>query len=865
MSQPFVVQGEAYLGVSVMALVNMEGEAQLRPETELWQLVGKELVDCGGVIDLAYPKEQAEYLVTGYAYTAHQSDKTQCMASVSVDTLKKALQVTGDRFWNNDKPSHPEPFEQMRLSWLRSFGGEGCDDNPVGMGAPVRPEPEEEEAPDSSKEDEQDDGKAATAEADTQVEAEEPRPIANIESMDERIVSPDEFYSPANFGPIDISWPCRMKLLGSYDDHTPEKNGDGFQATFDTAFFNMAPVDQRFDSDHLKPGASFSITHMHPERPVLQGQLPSWRARCFVQKKISADEIAFIEVTMRHTTVWFFPHLEQMILVYHGLLPIRESDAGDVQVIMPALEPISSPRTVEHYQEVWARRNDPEKAATYAFQEVDLLPAEAIGSWIDTDEGEEGKLHNRVIARSQHLQEEHKERIGPEGKMPDVSPPESAKRVPPLSELTGFITQVEHEAKQIKDTARVKAAEYDIDLDNDERLSRRPKGPVSYHNMRNQLRDRAEKYPDDVPPEHLEASERALHRMYLNGVQAQDVADRLTDADSAKVRARVEMVLAGSRDFTDMDLTGADLSSIDFSNACLRYVLLENANLTGCTFDGADMTEAMLARAEMKNVSLRQTHLQGASLIQTQCTECDFFEVDLSDAKLLEASFTQCDFSGATFKKINLDKVFLTDCCFDYATLDTVGFLGMSLKKVTFTAATLNKIIFNECSFEEVVFDKASLTSCSTLKLTATGTSFAESNLIKVAFTAGTHLEESNFFAANLTECNFRSMPLTKVSFRGAEMTTCDLSEAQLHQADMSYCKANGCLFIASDLTDANFSYAQLMEALLKKANMTRTNFHYSNLFRADISEAFIDDTTLMSEAYLVQAKKYPLYKETVA
>ena len=92
-------------------------------------------------------------------------------------------------------------------------------------------------------------------------------------------------------------------------------------------------------------------------------------ARTLLHQPAARRRSAFREITMRHTTVWFFPHREQMLLIYQSSLPINEDDAADVMQLMPALEIEGKSRSVAHYRQVLDQRLDKEHGALHAFRE----------------------------------------------------------------------------------------------------------------------------------------------------------------------------------------------------------------------------------------------------------------------------------------------------------------------------------------------------------------------------------------------------------------------------------------------------------------------------------------------------------------
>ena len=98
---------------------------------------------------------------------------------------------------------------------------------------------------------------------------------------------------------------------------------------------------------------------MHPEKPMQEGQLPPWQARCFIHRQ-RADETLFEEIALRATTVWFFPHREQMMLIWQGHIRINEDDAADVLQLIPALEkrapPVRLITIARYWPSEWIKR-----------------------------------------------------------------------------------------------------------------------------------------------------------------------------------------------------------------------------------------------------------------------------------------------------------------------------------------------------------------------------------------------------------------------------------------------------------------------------------------------------------------------------
>ena len=120
--------------------------------------------------------------------------------------------------------------------------------------------------------------------------------------------------SPSGFGPLDFTWPQRAKKLGTYDDKWFRERCPFFPEDMDWTCFNAAPEDQQQEA-FFKGAESFSVTDMHPAKPIIQSRLPALRQRCFINqpanlKKRDSENI-FPEVITHLDSAWLFPHAER--------------------------------------------------------------------------------------------------------------------------------------------------------------------------------------------------------------------------------------------------------------------------------------------------------------------------------------------------------------------------------------------------------------------------------------------------------------------------------------------------------------------------------------------------------------------------
>ncbi len=859
-TRPFLRQAEQRLAVTTLCMVSMNAKPVLTPEPEFWKTLSEELGPATA-IDLGIPKVRAEMLATGFAYTAHQQEKTFCAARLQVGNLEKDLAVFGDRFWIGARPSPPQPFEAMRVDWTRAYGGPGFADNPLGRGHGMET-----------------------------VNGHEVQRVPNIEDPAHRLHHPGDRPEPAGFGPLDIAWPRRLRLIGKqYDGHWRENLFPGFAEDMDWQLFNAAPADQRFqDAAEIAPGTPYTVWNMHPETPIQQGRLPQWRALAVIARHRLPGQIE--EVPQRLTTAWFFPHLERVVLVFHGETHIDEDDASDISHVMPALEAVGQPRGLAHYATVLHQRCDPEKGALYMFRDDELMPDEAIGPWLDQPGTGDSALVRNMRERGAQAREDLKQKAMAAGHKArhfnDRRLPEPFSRMPTLRELPDFVEQADRHARAQREQGAVERERLQREADANSKESMkvgfdtgklvrehdamRPKGPPQVDSA--ELLRGFEGIPAatgtaPMPQRQVEAmrklaqdAERGLLALYRGSAQHQSPIDAPSDERQAALRVKVLSILQANRDFTGVDLTGADLSDMDLQGACFRRALLEGADLRRARCEGADFSEAVLVRAQLSSGDFTRAIFRDTNLAGIHCEQAGFSHALFEGATFEKLKFVRCDFSSARLHHLHVIESQLLHCRFDAIDAAYIGFLSdVAIEECSFRGARLVKAGFLGCRVAGLDFTGAELEACAWTHMNCDERMvFARALLRTTCFAGNSSLRGADFEEATLVQCSLREIPMEGVRFVRATLDTCDLSSCNLTAADLSAAQTPESLFIRSNLSRASLRAANLMNANFNKARLLSADLREANLFRADMSQIVIDDVTETRDAYIVHTKTVP-------
>ncbi|WP_454696965.1 DUF2169 domain-containing protein [Achromobacter aegrifaciens] len=856
LTRPYRWQRHDMLGIAVFALVDIRQTPTLLMDQELWKLAGAE---AGGLLDLATPKLCPEVLVAGHAYPHDPASPGACAVRLKVGAIDKSLLVFGDRYWLDGKATAPQPFERMRLDWSHAYGGPGCAENPLGMGA------QEED-----------------------INGVRVRRLPNIEHPQERITSPSQRVAPAGFTAMPMDWPQRAALLGrQYGQQWLEHHFPGFASDMDWRFFNAAPADQwGAPNAALAGGTEYELWNMHPDQAVQRGRLPDWRARCFVSRH--ANGSALEEAALRLTTAWFFPERAQLALIWHGALPVREDDAADILHIMTALEHADQARDVAHYQAVVGQRLDAELGAIYSLLDAQLVPEDICGELPQAAmEATAQRPSNRNLyagAARRHARE--RESLLAQGLDPDLYmvPLEPPPQAPSLSDLPQAILRMQQELEEAKRLSSGPAARAladpnlpsmaevsGVDMDALRKLDDNGKLPAGFDprvvkrhiadfdaNPHAQAGRGAQNTPGSPPPL-SQALGSQVHQAYQQSAHQFAPPPPMPPLRARRTRMKLEARLKGNRDCRDMNLTGADLSGMDLSGVDFQRAILAGAKLADARLDGCNLTDAVLAGADLTRASMRGADMSRANLGRTQCVQTDFTDSRIQDTTWDHANCEECRFAGSAWLLGRLHQTRLRGCDLGGASFEQWATISATFEDCRFHDARLNQCVFMQGTMANADFSRTDLQRVSFMDVDFSGRfSLENATLDGCAFAGRVELAGACLRGMQFKLGSARGALLDRADLRGAQLAASDFSNCRLREADLSGVTAPDTHFVRADFTGARLRNANLINSLLGKAILLRADLTGANLFRADVAQALIDGSTGLDDSYTQGAKLWP-------
>lgn len=859
LSRPFEYRGGCYLGISVMAAVRLAGDGRLIPEVEMWQEAMSALDD-QAVLDVGMPKRGGEFLASGHAFAPNGEPVRSMRAGIQVGDLAKELWVFGDRSIEGDRISEPSPFESIPFTWEHAFGGEGFKPNPLGKGY------------------------RATVNA----LGEKRHWLPNIEYPDQLYRLKGQRPDPANFGPVDITWPQRMSMAGTYDDRWLKTAFPGFARDIRWEYFNLASRDQ-WSERPFGGHESYRVYGLHPDRSVIEGNLPAIRTRCFYLRKGAS---ALEECKCELTTLWFLPGGNLLVLVHHGSIEVREDDAHDLDSVMIAAEHQSQPRDHSHYDAVYRKRADPDGDPMELIRDGPLMPdgmAHSIIQPILDDYAKDGETPlarnmESAIAESVDGLRSKTEELGHE--FPEDQLPE--RTYEPLPDFNEFDAYMEEKLQQLEtaqqDMEKKKEAvraqvlgqlenqpDYVPSLEEVED-SAQASGPPKFSAVaqREKLREQIQQvraigsdpseleglFDTDEQFAAWQAAERQFNDLYRMGAHFQVPFG--PGADSHALRRQLDELLAAGadlsgRDFSGIDLSGADLRKRDLSGVFMESAVLDGADLSGAKLDqavfahatlsdtildGASLKEANLGMARMKRVSAKNAAFDETILQRASLEECDFSGSRMSGMQLfLEAEAARCVFAGAEIENLFVNERSMAETDFSGSTLIDPIFIKANLAGADFSGATMKEAVFVGCN--------------------AVRASFAGAKLAGSVFVDGCHLPDCDFSGADLARVNFRGSVLHRTCFDDARLDEADLSDIEAGGATFRGVAAAQSRWVRADLREADLSAAVVIGAVLQKADIRGTDLR-ANLYQADLGRVHVERSTNFDGAFTAKMNTYP-------
>lgn len=167
----------------------------------------------------------------------------------------------------------------------------------------------------------------------------------------------------------------------------------------------------------------------------------------------------------------------------------------------------------------------------------------------------------------------------------------------------------------------------------------------------------------------------------------------------------------GERNFTEVDLENADLSTANLVEINLKGANLKRANLVRVDLQCADLSEANLSNANLEEAKLDAANLKDAILIEANLNYAYMARAELIEANLQQAKLENADLTAANLQKCVLDKANCSGVRLRKAQLQQASLIQAYLRKGKLQLANLRDSNLQKADLSETQLEGAILTN----------------------------------------------------------------------------------------------------------------------------------------------------------
>jgi uncharacterized protein YjbI with pentapeptide repeats len=754
--------------------------------------------------DTGMPKPNGEFLLSGNYFAKNQQYSTGCEVRIVLGSKEKSLFISGPRFWQAGFPSKPEPILSLPIDYAHSFGGAQYSKNPDGIGYK--------------------DGV-----------------LPNVEYPGKLVTSPDDTPEPAGFGPLDPSWPQRMRFQPKYDSSYKEKYFPGYPPDFDWHYFLSAPQDQWIDG-FFRGDEPFEIYNMHPEVSHIKGNLPGLYPRCFIHHTIHSEQPEFMELMLNLDTVWFFPEKMLALLIWRGGIEVADDEASQILHCILGYERHSDePRTKTYYFEALQKRLNSNDPLLNNFNTEDLIPP---GHKCAMEILQEKAFENTTPSEFAKNIDEKAESVK---KMADEKIEEALQNTEKQMQNPNIPSEAKVDVRKIMQDQSAAKPDADVEAMKEKLESIMPgltSGDPKKMQLKNFSFDKIDQIVDAVTEltdkKELEAKNLAKEQLtkakdQIKNQIANVPTNEVADSEKEKIEKTLKML-------DDVDLDKTPEAPLPRLNA--DELIMQLSTISPQVMGAMQHVQSMKAMGieNKETEKLEQQIKEMLALQDRQISEglkeaekafkegyfmgAHFMENGLSPHKetldivkqhFLDAVRTGNDVSGVDLACIDLSGENLDGINLSGAYLEQVNFKGASLKN-----ANLSKAIMARADLEGADLSGANLEGANVGAVHALQTNFTDANL------KSSKLSKGNFTEANFSRCNLEDIESLEITITRANFT-----DAQIP----------GMKCITSEIANAVFTGANLSTTVVYDSTISGTDFSKADLTGAVFADARIKDT----------------------
>jgi uncharacterized protein YjbI with pentapeptide repeats len=818
--------------------------------------------------DRGLKKKRGTFAVHGSAFPLSAAHQAGMAVRVNIGALGKILHVQPPRQWRKGllgwSPVANGALVPVPVDLAHAYGGTDSPDNPEGIGYTPMTDPEE--------------GLA----------------LPQIESPTAPLRNPGEPAPVASFLPLLPQSRDRRVFMGTCDQAWTRQRAPFLPLDMDARWYDEVAQDQT-QASYWTGSESWSVAGMHPRHDEVSGRLPGFRPRLFIERASTKPaatpttvavkglvEEAYLELD----TLWLFPDVERVLLLYRAQIQVQDIDGDDLAALAVGCERSADfeKKREQWIAELWPQLSLPEAdfdappgMSPFEAEQVEQLAQLSVN--LESDLAVFMAEHNKSLALAG-------------APLAFAEPAVSLEAVEAMqSSLAALVPKLQVSLDRAHELFSPGAGAKSVPLN---RLIGDLQTPADAAALREEIDAAAG--PEDIDAmvaeceaamqQHVEEMARLLDREPHVLLAQARAADAPTDPVAAQ--AQIDALLSEM----DVDTRVAEMEAV------LDLYVEETAQAMGMSVQalmaeakaldplekfkvlqsGSHLITGSEASVDSQSASALVKELEGlidstkAQLLEPLTSGTPAWTVELLLARhdaeeVFEGEhFEALDFSGAKLDRISLQNCLLQNCVFtgtrlSGADLSRSHFVDCDFSESELSNTCLDAAQFQRCSFDRVKAGNTSFNAtyaqqCSAANADFTGVHALASHWVECSFAGATlpaskwtgarwrrcDLEGVNLSKAMLSKTQFQACLLNAIDLRGSDLNDAswsevtgggiDLSNASLQQWRLDQC----CRLPAVRLDGADLSGASLQQAMLTDASLRNACLAGALISRCDLS-----------------------------
>lgn len=342
---------------------------------------------------------------------------------------------------------------------------------------------------------------------------------------------------------------------------------------------------------------------------------------------------------------------------------------------------------------------------------------------------------------------------------------------------------------------------------------------------------------------------------------------------------RFENLNLSGIDFTNANLQNSEFINCNLNNVTFRHATMENTKILNCNnIRDANFSNAQLHDAFLDNSQFDSTNMMHVNLSHTVIRHCgfknanmegsDLQNTDLSNTKLINTNLTRATLNSARCHNVEMNSVILNNakmrgiCMSDTSVNNSdLSCADLSCDPFQPDAANLYEIALKEAK-AALKKDQAMVGHTVTFKKSLAEVAFkkglaaAALKKVQAAVPLKTEFYRTTFSNTNLSGANFNNADLSyshytnKTRFIGTILSNVDLSHSSFSDVDLSHQCFDNLNMTKAKFENVKLNGASLRGSILTNADMSDLSMNGARLDHANLTNAQLTNTRLIDSSF---------------